>query len=80
MEVGGLKEKVLAAHRAGIKRIMLPKDNKKDIEDIPKEVQNELEFILVETIEDVIKETIGIELPKSAFIEMVSRNKKEISA
>ncbi|MBB6630749.1 endopeptidase La [Clostridium algidicarnis] len=80
LPIGGLKEKVLAAHRAGIKRILLPKDNKKDIEDIPKEVQNELEFILVETIEDVIKETIGIELPKSAFIEMVSRNKKEISA
>lgn len=80
LPIGGLKEKVLAAHRAGIKRILIPKDNKKDIADIPKEVQKELEFILVETIEEVIKETIGIKLPKSTFIEMVSRNKKDISA
>lgn len=62
LPVGGIKEKVLAAHRAGIKRIILPKDNKKDITDIPQDVQKELEFILVETIEEVIKETIGIEL------------------
>ena len=62
LPVGGIKEKVLAAHRAGIKRIILPRDNEKDIADIPKDVQNELEFIFVETIEEVIKETIGIEL------------------
>ncbi|MCB2289814.1 endopeptidase La [Clostridium sp. CS001] len=68
MPVGGIKEKVLAAHRAGIKRIILPKENEKDITDIPKDVQKELEFILVETIEDVIKETIGIELPKLNFL------------
>jgi len=62
LPVGGIKEKVLAAHRAGIKRIILPKENEKDITDIPKDVQKDLEFILVETIEEVIKETIGIDL------------------
>lgn len=80
LPVGGIKEKVLAAHRAGIKKIILPKDNEKDITDIPKDVQKELEFILVETIEDVIKETIGIKLPKAASFEMTAKNVREISA
>ncbi|NKF08569.1 endopeptidase La [Clostridium gasigenes] len=78
LPVGGVKEKVLAAHRSGIKRIILPRDNEKDITDIPKDVQKELEFILVETVEDVIKETIGIELPKSAFLEMIAKNSSEV--
>ena len=79
LAVGGIKEKVLAAHRAGIKRIILPKDNEKDITDIPEDVQKELEFILVETIEDVIKETIGIELPKSDFLQIARENMEGIS-
>ncbi len=70
LPVGGIKEKVLAAHRAGIKRVILPKDNEKDIDDIPEDVQKDLEFILVESVEDVIKETIGIELPKPMMLEM----------
>lgn len=70
LPVGGIKEKVLAAHRAGIKRVILPKDNEKDIDDIPEDVQKDLEFILVETVEDVIKETIGIELPKPMMLEI----------
>ncbi|GFZ29520.1 endopeptidase La [Clostridium zeae] len=63
LPVGGIKEKVLAAHRAGIKRVILPKGNEKDINDIPVEVRNELKFILVETIEDVLRETINMNLP-----------------
>jgi len=72
LPVGGIKEKVLAAHRAGIKRVILPKGNEKDIMDVPKEVRSELQFILVETIEDVIKETIGIELPRPAVLDMTA--------
>mgnify|MGYP000845316245 CR=1 FL=1 len=72
LPVGGIKEKVLAAHRAGIKRVILPKNNKKDLDDIPEDVRDEIEFILVETVEDVIKETIGIELPKPVMFEMKS--------
>lgn len=64
LPVGGIKEKVLAAHRAGINRIILPKENVKDLDDVPEDVKNEITFIPVETVEDVIKETIGIELPK----------------
>jgi len=70
LPVGGIKEKILAAHRAGIKRVILPKDNEKDLDDVPQDVRDELEFILVETVEDVIKETIGIELPKPLILDM----------
>ena len=54
LPVGGIKEKVLAAHRAGIKRIILPKANEKDLKDVPPEVRDELTFILVERIEEVL--------------------------
>ncbi|MER3633247.1 MAG: endopeptidase La, partial [Blastocatellia bacterium] len=52
--VGGIKEKVLAAHRAGIKRIILPAQNESDIEEIPADVRGELEFILARTVKDVL--------------------------
>ncbi|MDH4245822.1 MAG: endopeptidase La [Nitrospira sp.] len=54
LPVGGIKEKVLAAHRAGITRIILPKANEKDLKDVPQEVRDELTFILAERIEDVL--------------------------
>jgi ATP-dependent Lon protease len=54
LPVGGIKEKVLAAHRAGIKRIILPKANEKDLKEIPAEVREDLTFILAERIEDVL--------------------------
>lgn len=64
MPVGGIKEKVLAAHRAGITKIILPKDNEKNIQDIPEEVRADLTFILAETVEDVFREALGVSLPK----------------
>ncbi|TKB61096.1 MAG: endopeptidase La, partial [Nitrospira sp.] len=54
LPVGGIKEKVLAAHRAGIKRIILPKANEKDLKEIPQEVRDELTFILAERMEEVL--------------------------
>jgi ATP-dependent Lon protease len=54
LPVGGIKEKMLAAHRAGIRRIVLPKANEKDLKDVPQEVRDELSFVLVERIEDVL--------------------------
>jgi len=55
LPVGGVKEKVLAAHRAGLKTIILPKDNEKDLADIPKTVLDALDLYLVETMDEVLK-------------------------
>jgi len=54
LPVGGVKEKVLAAQRAGIKRMILPAPNKKDLIDIPKVVKTEMEFIFVEDFREVL--------------------------
>ena len=55
LPIGGVKEKVLAAHRAGVKTIILPKDNEKDLADIPKPVLDVLELHLVESMDEVLK-------------------------
>ena len=55
LSVGGIKEKVLAAHRAGIKTVILPEWNNKDLEDVPQEVREALDFHFVETMEQVLK-------------------------
>ncbi len=64
LPVGGIKEKVLAAHRAGIEKILLPQENEKDLMDIPDDVREQLKFETIHTVEDLIKETFGLELPK----------------
>ncbi len=55
LPVGGIKEKVLAAHRVGIKKIVLPKENKRDMDEIPVNVKRSLEFVLVEHMDEVLK-------------------------
>lgn len=55
LPIGGLKEKVLAAHRAGLKNIIFPKDNEKDLSDIPKNVLDTLNLYMVETMDEVLK-------------------------
>jgi ATP-dependent Lon protease len=60
LPVGGIKEKMLAAHRAGLKTIILPKLNEPDLDDLPKEVRDEMKFYLVEQMEEAIK----IAIPK----------------
>src|ERR671917_2226747 len=55
LPIGGVKEKVLGAHRAGIKHIILPKDNEADIEDIPEDVRDQLDFHCVETLDEVFE-------------------------
>jgi ATP-dependent Lon protease len=58
LPVGGLKEKTLAAKRMGIQKIIIPKRNKKDLEEIPKYIKKDIEFILVETMDEVLKSAL----------------------
>ena len=55
LPVGGIKEKMLAAHRAGIKMIIMPKQNEKDLADIPEKVRKDMDFHFVDKMMDVIK-------------------------
>lgn len=64
MEIGGVKEKVIAAHRAGITTVILPKENKKDLEDIPKEVSKDLTFHFVENIDEVLRIALSRKIGK----------------
>jgi len=75
LPIGGLKEKVLGAHRAGIKVVVLPKANEADIEDIPEEVRSQLSFHPVETLEEVLKIALVPEKDTEA-----SEEKKEAMA
>jgi len=58
LKIGGLKAKILAAHRAGIKKVIIPKENNKDLVEIPKKVKDSLHIIEVEDIKDVLKQAI----------------------
>ena len=58
LPVGGIREKVMAAHRAGIRKVLLPKDNEPDINDIPETVRNEMEFVLLNKVDDALKEVL----------------------
>ena len=62
LPIGGVKEKVLAALRAGIKTVMLPRKNEKDLEDVPVDARARLEFVFLDKVEDAVKHAIG-ELP-----------------
>jgi len=67
LPIGGLKEKVLAAHRAGIKKVLIPADNEKDIEEIPATVLKTVELVLVSHVDDVLKKALILDDPNSLF-------------
>src|SRR5205809_643288 len=77
LPIGGVKEKVLAAHRAGVKNIGLPKDNEKDLADIPKNVLDTMNVYMVQTLDEVLKialaEPLAGRLPAEAQAEPVDR-------
>ncbi|MBO8163789.1 MAG: endopeptidase La [Brevibacillus sp.] len=58
LPIGGLKEKALSAHRAGLTTVILPKENEKDIDDIPESVRSDLKFVLVEHMDDVLRHAL----------------------
>ena len=58
LPIGGVKEKVLAAHRNGLRTIILPKRNEQDIDDVPEEIKKSMKFIYVETVDDVLESAL----------------------
>src|SRR5208283_381318 len=67
LPIGGLKEKVLAAHRGGIKTVLIPKENEKDIEEIPPQVLKGVTLIMVEHMDDVLKHALVLADPDAFF-------------
>ena len=67
LPIGGLKEKILAAHRAGIKRVLIPAENEKDIEEIPATVLKGVELCLVAHMDDVLKKALVLDDPETLF-------------
>lgn len=74
LPVGGLKEKLLAAHRVGLRRIVLPKANEKDLQDVPEAVRSELSIVLVETIEEALEAVLTHPLPTTSEHKKVRQN------
>ncbi len=67
LAIGGLREKVLAAHRGGIKTVIVPKENEKDLKDIPKQVLKDIKIILVDHVDQVLVNALEIRNPKELF-------------
>ena len=76
LPIGGLKEKLLAAHRAGIKEVLIPKENEKDLVDMPKKIIDEIKITPVEYADEVLKIALTKELKKTEWVE-VEMSKKE---
>jgi ATP-dependent Lon protease len=69
LPIGGLKEKILAAHRGRVKRVLIPEENKKDLAEIPSKILRALDIIAVEHMDDVLKNALAIENPDTLFTE-----------
>jgi len=71
LPVGGIKEKVLGAHRAGIRKVILPKHNEKDLEDVPAAIRTEMRFAFVDTVEQVFEHALEppVAEPRRATVE-----------
>ncbi len=80
LPIGGVKEKVLAAHRAGIKTFILPKRNVKDLNDVPREIINELHFVPVERMDDVIAVALHAPMLSKDEQEVVPKPPKTVKA
>ncbi len=78
LAVGGIKEKLLAAHRAGIFEIIMPEENERDLKDIPEEIKNVMEFHFVKKMDNVLEIMFGIGEPESVMLP--SRKKKNIAS
>jgi ATP-dependent Lon protease len=76
LPIGGLKEKLLAAHRAGIKKVLIPFENQKDLIDIPEVIKKNVEIISVKNIDEVLKHALTKELKRVEWVETEQASKK----
>ncbi len=79
LPIGGVKEKVLAAHRNGLKTVILPKNNEPDLEDVPEEVKQAMKFIFAESVDDVLAAALepAVEKPAAPAPEKTTRTRKK---
>jgi ATP-dependent Lon protease len=77
LPIGGLKEKLLAAHRAGIKKVLIPIENKKDLVEVPKTVLSSMEIIPVKNVDEVLKVALTKTLKRVEWVEVDQISKKE---
>ena len=77
LAIGGLKEKLLAAHRAGIKEVLLPKDNEKDLKDLPKKVKEDIKITLVSNVDEVLKIALTKELKPIKWVDVDTLTKSD---
>ena len=77
LPIGGLKEKLLAAHRAGIKQVIIPKDNEKDLTDIPKKIREDIKITVVENVDEVLKVALKNELKRVEWTEVENISKSD---
>ena len=77
LPIGGLKEKLLAAHRAGIKQVIIPKENEKDLVDIPKKIREDIKITVVENVDEVLKVALKNELKKVEWTEVENISKSD---
>lgn len=83
LPIGGLPEKLMAAQRAGVKKVLIPKENVRDLTDVPEEVRKNLEIVPVGTVQEVIEQALHIKLPsnvKPVFLKDDSNEKKAANA
>ena len=76
LPIGGLKEKLLAAHRAGIKKVLIPEENKKDLIEVPKTILNNIEIIPVKNVDEVLKVALIKPLKRVEWVEVDQMSKK----
>ena len=76
LPIGGLKEKLLAAHRGGIKKVLIPEENKKDLIDIPEVIKKNIEIILVKNVDEVLKHALTKQLKRVEWTEVDQNSKK----
>jgi ATP-dependent Lon protease len=78
LPIGGIKQKALAAYRAGIKTVLFPKKNEKDLIEIPKEITGKVKFVPVETVEDVLEIALKLKLKKPGGKKKKAAGKEKI--